>query len=232
MNRAWMLAIWSLVIASASFADAPPSAASPGATLDELLQIPGPAPSRPAAPAGGDTGLTDKVEEALSAREAQDAFAQAVREMRVVSERLGGGLDPGIDTQRMQEAILAKLDQVIDAAQQQQKQQQQSGQSSGQASAQPPDQGSDQNQGQSGAQQTGGEAQAQTGAAGNRGGVKNPQDPGQAEAAGPIAENRQEWGNLPARLREQLLQGLEERFSPVYQDLTEAYYRRLAEEAP
>ena len=45
-----------------------------------------------------------------------------------------------------------------------------------------------------------------------------------------MAERVDAWGNLPPRLRDELLQGLEDRFSPLYRDLTELYYQRLAED--
>ena len=48
---------------------------------------------------------------------------------------------------------------------------------------------------------------------------------------GPLAETRDQWGDLPPRLREQLIQGMRERFSLIYRSLTEDYYRCLAEEA-
>ena len=38
------------------------------------------------------------------------------------------------------------------------------------------------------------------------------------------------WGHLPPKLREQLRSGLAEQFLPKYEQLIEAYYRRLAEE--
>ncbi len=45
-----------------------------------------------------------------------------------------------------------------------------------------------------------------------------------------IEEQRTEWGNLPQRVREMLLQGREEKFSSLYEELTREYYRRLAED--
>jgi hypothetical protein len=39
------------------------------------------------------------------------------------------------------------------------------------------------------------------------------------------------WGNLPARVRDQLMQGRHDQFSSLYESMTETYYRRLAEEA-
>ena len=38
------------------------------------------------------------------------------------------------------------------------------------------------------------------------------------------------WGALPARVRDALMQGAADKYSTMYQRLTESYYRRLAEE--
>ena len=43
-------------------------------------------------------------------------------------------------------------------------------------------------------------------------------------------ETRSEWGNLPQRVRDMLLQGRREKFSNLYDQLTAEYYKRLAEE--
>ena len=43
-------------------------------------------------------------------------------------------------------------------------------------------------------------------------------------------ESRTEWGSLPQRIRDMLLQGRKEKFSSLYERLTREYYRRLAEE--
>ena len=45
-----------------------------------------------------------------------------------------------------------------------------------------------------------------------------------------LEEERTEWGNLPERVRDMLLQGSKEKFSSLYKQLTREYYRRLAEE--
>ena len=45
-----------------------------------------------------------------------------------------------------------------------------------------------------------------------------------------LEESRAEWGSLPPRVRDQLLQGRKEKFSSLYQQLTQEYYKRLAEE--
>lgn len=46
----------------------------------------------------------------------------------------------------------------------------------------------------------------------------------------PLAEAKANWGNLPPRVRDELLEGVSEKFSPVYREMTESYYKRLAEE--
>lgn len=169
-------------------------------------------------------GLNESVEQALSASEAVDAFEQAINEMDDVSRRLGRSLDPGIQTQRVQESILRKLDQVIEAAKNQ------SGGGGGGGSGQPREQdqgGQELAQQQSG---SGGEPsqsngdQASTGAAGSG----TPIEPENQDTA--IEQLRREWGVLPPRVREELSDGLRERFSPLYRSMTEAYYKALAEQ--
>lgn len=199
-------------------------------SLDDLLNLSPdePAPSQPA-PESPDTqpgneNLTESVNEALTASDAADAFEQAVQEMDSVSRRLGRALDPGVETQRMQESILRKLDQVIKAAKEQSSG---GGGSSGQPREQ--DQGGESVAQQGQAQQQGGPPQpggqqASTGEAG----VTTPIKPETSESA--IEQLRKEWGVLPPRVREELSDGLRERFSPLYRRMTEAYYKALAEQ--
>lgn len=216
-------------------------------TLDDLLDLtPGPAESEPAEPGDADRpanseGVQVEIEASVrdrleNNRRAGDAFKQAVNEMDRVSIRLGRGYDSGIETQRMQESILRKLDQVIEAAKQQQ--QSSSSSSGGSGSSGSPSSASNQdNQAESveGQNQDGSSANAQasrgsTPSAGGAGrdsvdniNVENGEGPS-------MEELRDQWGSLPPRLRDELSEGLNERFSPVYRTLTERYYRRLAEE--
>ena len=46
-----------------------------------------------------------------------------------------------------------------------------------------------------------------------------------------LTESRIEWGRLPERVRELVLQGRRDRVSTIYERLTREYYKRLAEEA-
>lgn len=198
-------------------------------SLDDLLNLSPdePAPSQPAPETPdarpGNENLTESVNEALTASDAADAFEQAVQEMDSVSRRLGRALDPGVETQRMQESILRKLDQVIKAAKEQSSG---GGSSSGQPREQ--DQGGEsvaqQGQAQQGGQPQPGGQQASTGEAG----VTTPIKPETPDTA--IEQLRKEWGVLPPRVREELSDGLRERFSPLYRRMTEAYYKALAEQ--
>lgn len=204
-----------------------PTLAAAQPTLDELLNLqPAPSTTQPATqPAPASVPVDPNVAKRLTEQEAADAFTQALEQMDQAAARLANQRDPGLQTQRLQESILAKLDQVIQAAQQQQQQQSGGSSSSGSSQPQGPEQG------------TSGNAQASTGsqtpASGNQSDPGNTQSAAArrgGETAGPMAETRNQWGNLPPRLRNELLEGLAEPFSPVYQEQTEAYYRRLAEE--
>ena len=46
---------------------------------------------------------------------------------------------------------------------------------------------------------------------------------------GPFRESRRGWGHLPARDRDELLQGVEEAFIEQYRPQIEQYYRALTE---
>ena len=173
----------------------------------------------------GDEDIAESVERALSASDAADAFEQAVGEMDVVSRRIGRTLDPGVQTQRMQESILRKLDQVIQSA----KDQSSSGGGGGSGEPRDQDQG-----GKKLAQQnptSGGQDQAKAGGQQASSGAAGSGTPDKPEGQDtPIEQLRKEWGVLPPRVREELSDGLRERFSPLYRRMTEAYYKALAEQ--
>lgn len=199
-----------------------------------------PAPGDPAdaTEAGaGDSVLTEAVRRQLEQQEAADAFAQAVRDMARVAGQLDDA-DPGIDTQRLQESILERLDQAIASAESQQSSSSSSSSSAGQPGG--PSSNQDNQSGNDPAAAPGPPSGDQAGARpGDEQRGSNPDDggfsPGQVGPVDPTArgldELRREWGNLPPRLRDELTNGLDEPYSPVYRELTERYYRRLAEEA-
>lgn len=159
-----------------------------------------------------------ELERELTQQEAAQAFEQAAALMGDSATRLGELSDTGLATQRLQEDILRKLDQVIEAAKNNQQQSQSSSSSSSQQQQQPsqPQQQQQQQQGQT----SDGENQQENTPPGRRDGQLNPE----------IDSARAAWGALPERVRDALFQGRSDRYSSLYERLTEAYYRRLAEE--
>ncbi len=206
--------------------DAPAPAPDSDASLDDLLKLgddnkkPGDKP-RPALP--------DVAVPKPTGNQSVDVLLKAISEMEQVSQRLRVRQDPGLDTQRLQESILKRLDDAIASAQKQKQQQQQQQQQSG-SSQQKQETGSPQNEQKPGdqKQQQPGDSKTQQGD--QPGENARPQNADANNPGGPIEESRIEWGRLPARIRGELDQGLGEKFSPIYKKLTEAYYRRLAEE--
>lgn len=211
----------------------PPSDAS-GKTLDELLGI---------APAGSasDTAARRrerKLDSALQEKDLDDLATAAQDSIVLVDELVGERRDTGIETQRAQAEALANIDALLDAATRFQRQQQASSASSGssrkqQQSRQP---GSESRDGAASQQ----EQRAQQATRTNQGQRRQGGDPtGDASEPpapedpvaidGVLEEGRIEWGALPQRIREIMSQARRDRVSALYQEATEAYYRRLAE---
>ncbi|HRQ73082.1 MAG TPA: hypothetical protein PLU35_08650 [Phycisphaerales bacterium] len=179
--------------------------------LDELLGLPSEKPAD--APAQDRTTELDRL---LSGEEIAEAFVEAVRLMGETAARLDTAGDTGVVTQRMQEDAIRKLDKLIADAQN--RRQQSRSQSRSQQNA---DQQSQQQPAQRSAQRPGGrDNQAEVDPPARQDGPLNP------AAVADLAA----WGALPERVREALVQGSSDRFSTLYQRLTEAYYKRLAEE--
>ena len=156
----------------------------------------------------------------LSDVELGDAFEVALEKMQISADLLDIERDSGLGTQRVQQDILAKLDQLIDIAKQMSRKQPMS--SAGGGSGQPkPQPGAEQQQPAEG-------ARAQSG---TQGGQAIDPPPGQEGDINTIIEETDtEWGHLPERLREMLEQGRNSYISGLYRKLTEEYYKRLARE--
>ena len=157
------------------------------------------------------------IDQSLSAQQAGEAFTQAVGLMDRAASRIGTDRDAGLTTQRIQEDILRKLDQVIDSAQQNQNSN--SGGSSSSSSSNQPQQPNQQSQ------------QSETPTSGSG----EPSDGSTPPGSDRVGSNdrsgaRAQWGNLPERLRDALSQGLDEPYSNLYRTLTEKYYKALAED--
>ena len=201
----------------------PESADEP--SIDDLLGIDeDPADDEPDAdePAGDkpddpdtDPELTRDLDKALTGKQAADQFSQAIEEMEEVAIRLGEESDPGIDTQRMQDEIILKLEQIIASAekvksqqkpqpgqgqpQQQQARQadkqqgQQPGEQQGQQQGQQPGEQQGQQPGDQQAQQPGdqqGDQQGQGEQQGDQQGQQQAQQPGGSRAVRTAAAAR------------------------------------------
>jgi hypothetical protein len=204
-------------------------------TLDELLGLPSSGAKDEAerppgdstkdgkdAAAGGAKGdpTAKDLARRLSPQEVNDRFLQAVELMDEAATRLVDQVDTGLDTQRLQQSIIHKLDQLIDQAQRNQ---------SSSSSSQGQQQGEQQKQQGSKGQRQSSQAQQQSTQPSDaaQGGEVAPQKarPRQAPAGSGAA-----WGNLPPHVRDALVQGSTDSFSATYQRWTEEYYLRLARE--
>lgn len=191
-------------------------------TLDELLGLPKPKADPKAKPRpDAEDPTRSELERKLSPREVAEQFKQAVDLMGETATRLETSRDTGLATQRLQEDIIRKLDQLIKSAEQNQKQSQSSSSSSSSQREQNQNQPNQQQQQQQRDPKSK-EAAPDT--------MEPP--PGQDPRLSPGAAARgAAWGALPERLRDALLQGNADKYSSLYQKWTESYYRRLAEDA-
>ena len=205
--------------------------AAPPSSLDELLGIDKEKKGGQPADAGSDAAAQDNNEELkrkLNEAEVADAFEAAIQKMSLSAEMLDGRFDTGLGTQRVQEDIIAKLAQLIDQAKKQKSKSKSSSSSSRSSSSKQNDPGS-QNQAQKqGQQQQNQGNQRNNKPADSREG--EPPDLQQGDVNKVIDETRTEWGSLPPRVREMLLQGRRDKKSRLYEQLTNEYYKRLAEE--
>jgi hypothetical protein len=188
-------------------------------SLDDLLGTGGEKP----ADAPGAAEKNPELDKLLSGEQLGEAFEQAVGLMKNAAKRLNESRDVGLPTQRVQEDALRKLDQLISSldkqAQQQQQQQQQPGEPQDQQN-QPRQRRQQQQQQQSQQPAQGTDPQEHDGPELQEGAL-NPE----------LDSARAAWGALPARIRQMLMQGSNDRFSSLYNRLTQEYYRRLAEES-
>lgn len=199
---------------------APPASEDPIPDLDDLLGLPKTKPATPETPKAADPARTE-LERELAGQRIDDQFKEAIVLMGDTASRLETGRDAGVQTQRLQEEVIKRLDMLIAAAKQQQQQQQQS-------SSQQQQQQQQQQQAQQ-RQEAGAVAQSsadEPDEQGRRPGGKTEPLREMLDAASAA------WGALPPRVREALLQGGDEQFSSMYEAMTEQYYRRLAEQRP
>ncbi|MCP4797960.1 MAG: hypothetical protein GY885_17545 [Phycisphaeraceae bacterium] len=205
-------------------AETPPS-------LDDLLDLEGGADSSTDESAA-ELERRRTLDAALAEQEPEQAFRVAVTEMLESVDLLRDRRSTGLGTQRVQERIVDRLQVLIDSARQQRQQQQQQQQSSSSSSQQQQDPGR-----RSQEQQEGRDAQDARDAEGRNDGENQdgsstqPPPPESTTLEGVLDESQVEWGSLPPRVRELITQGMRDQMSQLYRSLTEAYYRRMAEEA-
>lgn len=205
--------------ARAQVEESPPrgAAAPPSAerlpTLDELLGLEESGPPRE-----DERGLPmddptrRELDRTLDGSEVGEAFVEAVSLMEESAQRIRVGRDTGLTTQRLQEDILRKLDQIIESSQQ--------GQSSSSSSSSDPQQNQpDQQQQDTQRNQNSSSSSENTEAPAEQDG----------RLGSPGSLNTASWGALRERLREALTQGTSDPFSSLYRSMTEEYYKRLAE---
>jgi hypothetical protein len=209
-------------------------------SLDELLGV-------PTASGDGSTSADDaatraqqkQLDRSLDEAGLDDLVQRALEGMKSASQRLENQRDPGLGTQRIQEDVVKTLNRLLEEAQKQQQQNKsgsssRSKKSSGKQQSSDPSESNGQQRGESQGQseqrrgsRDGDPSQATDGQSGSEGSRENA-----AEAAlSELAETRIEWGQLPERIRELVLQGRRDRVSSLYERMTREYYRRLAEEA-
>ena len=221
-----------------SFQDAPiappePVADSPATdvpedppSLDDLLNIEGDADSG-AAETAAESERQGALDAALAEQEPEQAFQAAVTEMLQSVDRLRDDQATGLGTQRLQARIVDRLQVLIDSAKKQQQQQQQQQQSS---SSSPQEQKDPGRRSEGEPQQQQQDSQPRDGDGESMESIQNP-PPQSADLEGVLDESRIEWGGLPPRVRDMITQGMRDQVSQLYRSLTEAYYRRMAEEA-
>jgi hypothetical protein len=191
----------------------PPEDAGAIPDLDRLLGI----TKEGASEADAGDPSKKELDRMLTGAEIGDAFKQAVGLMGDAAERIQGSKDVGLSTQRVQESIIRRLDQLISSLENQQ------------ASSSSSSQGQQQ---QSSTQQVPNQSKTQQREqrTGDNTGQVNP--PGRQDGAlRPGMESvRSAWGQLPERVRDMLIQGVDAQYSAIYKNLTEAYYQKLAEQ--
>lgn len=156
----------------------------------------------------------------LAEKRITDSMQLALEKMTLSADLLDR-LDAGLGTQRVQEEILARLDELIDQARSLQSMSRKPKPGQGEPCSQP-----QQAPGQR--PQSGGQAQRPPQATEST--AIEPPPPQEGDINKILDESRSEWGHLPERIREKLRQGLQGRSSKHYEELTAEYYKRLAED--
>jgi hypothetical protein len=196
-------------------------------SLDELLGLEADE-SEASAAEQAQRETEQELQRRLSEEDFRSLFTQIFDKMALSVHLLEVDFESGLATQRAQQDVLAKLDQLIEKAKElsscQSKSSSCSGcsQCSGKSGSTRGDPGKKPGSPTPGAERGVGPAedsQATDAPAGQAGDINTV-----------LEETGSEWGHLPARIRQMLKQGRGDYKSPLYRKLTEEYYKRLAEE--
>jgi hypothetical protein len=194
-------------------------------SLDELLGLEADE-SETSAAEQAQRETSEELQRRLSEEVLRDLFSQALEKMALSAHLLEIDFESGLATQRAQQDVLAKLDQLIDRAKELSLQHSASCSGCSQCSGKP-----------GGVKPKPGKKPGSQSQGANR--MDVPAQDSQATDAPPgrqgdintlLEETGSEWGHLPARVREMLKQGRGDYKSPLYRKLTDEYYKRLAEE--
>jgi hypothetical protein len=184
---------------------------------------PTPAPSGDPPPATTNDKEARELAERLlkgESKEETEVMARVVALMVESRRRLHQAFDPGPETQAVQREILKNIDDAIETALRQRSK------SAQRSSAADPRRMPDPDEAQKKPEEgpAGDAANEQSGPAGS-----DPDAP-ERRPEGPFKEAQRGWGHLPAREREEIIQGIGEDVLEGYRELVERYYRALAEE--
>lgn len=199
-------------------------------SLDDLLGVPAASKDEESSSDAAEREQRRRLERSLDEASLDDLVAKTLESMKGAAARLVDQKDPGLGTQRLQEEALKSLDRLMEEAQRQQ-QQQQSSSSSRSRSRQQQNQNEDPSERQNGQSQPQSSRGQRSASSGDSANVEPPPPEDGSVTGSELSESRVEWGRLPDRIREMVLQGRRDRVSTIYERLTREYYRRLAEEA-
>lgn len=202
-------------------------------SLDDLLGVPEADAKPQSAEDAARREQEKRLEKSLDEASMQGLVQQAVDGMKSAADRLMDAKDAGLGTQRIQEEVVRTLDRLLEEAKRQQQKQKSSRSSQGKKSkdqkSQDPSEQNGQNSKPSQQQRSASASKPSDGDASDA--EKSEKRGDEVADAQELEESRIEWGRLPERVRELVLQGRRDRVSTIYERLTREYYKRLAEEA-
>ena len=160
------------------------------------------------------------IQQAITGAQA-DVMSQVTSLMQDSERLLTRDLDPGPDTQAVQDHIVQKLDDAIARSLQQRSRGGRQRRAQGEKRTRP-DQEPEKKPDADAKEPGDAPAQGKTVAT-----SEDSED--NSRRQGPLREARRGWGHLPQRDRDELLQGVEEEFIERYREQIEQYYRSLTE---